>query len=82
MARRPDYRRVFRLPLFRRTAAAVAEEFDFHLDMRASELVARAGNLTPRTRKPAVSSATSPTHKHSAAALMNGARRRSCAMNI
>jgi hypothetical protein len=39
--RTPDFRRVFRLPLFRRTAAAVEEEFGFHLDMRASELIAR-----------------------------------------
>ena len=38
------FRRVFRLPLFRRTAAAVEEEFDFHLDMRASELIARGWN--------------------------------------
>ena len=40
---RPErqFRRVFRLPLFRRTAAAVEEEFAFHLDMRASELIAR-----------------------------------------
>jgi putative ABC transport system permease protein len=36
---RPDVRRVFRLGLFRRAAAAVEEEFDFHLDMRATELV-------------------------------------------
>jgi putative ABC transport system permease protein len=41
VARTPDFRRVFRLPLFRRTAAAVEEEFEFHLDMRASELIAR-----------------------------------------
>jgi putative ABC transport system permease protein len=38
---RPGFRRVFRLPLFRRTAAAVEEEFEFHLDMRASELISR-----------------------------------------
>jgi predicted permease len=31
--------RVFRLALFRRSAAAVEEEFAFHLDMRANELV-------------------------------------------
>ncbi len=41
MVRRSDFRRVFRLPLFRRAAAAVEEEFTFHLDMRASELIAR-----------------------------------------
>jgi putative ABC transport system permease protein len=41
MPRRPDFRRAFRLPLFRRTAAAVDEEFAFHLDMRASELISR-----------------------------------------
>ena len=39
MPPRPDVRRVFRLGLFRRAAAAVEEEFAFHLDMRASELV-------------------------------------------
>jgi putative ABC transport system permease protein len=41
VAPRRDFKRVFRLPLFRRTAAAVAEEFAFHLDMRASELISR-----------------------------------------
>ncbi|HEY2898260.1 MAG TPA: ABC transporter permease [Gemmatimonadaceae bacterium] len=41
MPARPDVRRVFRLGLFRRAAAAVEEEFAFHLDMRASELVAQ-----------------------------------------
>ena len=41
MSPRPDFKRVFRLPLFRRTAAAVEEEFEFHLDMRAGELIAR-----------------------------------------
>ena len=35
------FRRAFRLPLFKRTGAGVEEEFAFHLDMRASELVAR-----------------------------------------
>jgi putative ABC transport system permease protein len=39
MPPRPDVRRVFRLGLFRRAAAAVEEEFAFHLDMRATELV-------------------------------------------
>jgi putative ABC transport system permease protein len=39
MPARPDVRRVFRLGLFRRAAAAVEEEFAFHLEMRASELV-------------------------------------------
>ncbi|MFI5232006.1 MAG: ADOP family duplicated permease [Gemmatimonadales bacterium] len=38
---RREFRRVFRLPLFRRTAAAGEEEFEFHLDMRASELISR-----------------------------------------
>jgi putative ABC transport system permease protein len=38
---RRDFKRVFRLPLFRRTAAAVQEEFEFHLDMRAGELISR-----------------------------------------
>ncbi len=37
----PHFRRVFRLPLFRRAAAGVEEEFTFHLEMRASELIAR-----------------------------------------
>ena len=41
MSEGPAFRRVFRLPLFRRAAAAVEEEFEFHLDMRASELIAR-----------------------------------------
>jgi putative ABC transport system permease protein len=41
MAPRPGVRRVFRLGLFRRAAAAVEEEFAFHLDMRASELVSQ-----------------------------------------
>jgi putative ABC transport system permease protein len=41
MPARPDVRRVFRLGLFRRAAAAVEEEFAFHLDMRTSELVAQ-----------------------------------------
>ena len=39
MAAPPDVRRVFRLGLFRRAAAAVDEEFAFHLDMRTSELI-------------------------------------------
>ena len=39
MPPRPDVRRVFRLGLFRRAAAAVEEEFAFHLDMRTAELV-------------------------------------------
>ncbi|HSU94494.1 MAG TPA: ABC transporter permease, partial [Gemmatimonadaceae bacterium] len=39
MPPRPDVRRVFRLGLFRRAAAAVEEEFAFHLDMRTGELV-------------------------------------------
>ncbi len=39
--REENFKRVFRLPLFRRTAAAIEEEFEFHLDMRASELVSR-----------------------------------------
>ena len=39
MPARPDVRRVFRLGLLRRAAAAVEEEFAFHLDMRAGELV-------------------------------------------
>src|SRR6185312_2624336 len=41
MAPRPGVRRVFRLGLFRRAAAAVEEEFAFHLDMRAIELVSQ-----------------------------------------
>ena len=41
MSGSPDFRRVFRLPLFRRTSAAIEEEFEFHLDMRASELISR-----------------------------------------
>src|SRR4051812_35867558 len=41
MPPRPDIRRVFRLGLFRRAAAAVDEEFAFHLDMRTSELVSQ-----------------------------------------
>ncbi|HEY7860596.1 MAG TPA: ABC transporter permease [Gemmatimonadaceae bacterium] len=41
MPPRPDVRRVFRLGLFRRTGAAVEEEFTFHLDMRVSELIAQ-----------------------------------------
>ncbi|MDQ2768518.1 MAG: ABC transporter permease, partial [Gemmatimonadota bacterium] len=41
MPPRPDIRRVFRLGLFRRTGAAVEEEFAFHLDMRVSELIAQ-----------------------------------------
>lgn len=41
MPPRPDIRRVFRLGLFRRAGAAVEEEFAFHLDMRASELIAQ-----------------------------------------
>ncbi|HMA02651.1 MAG TPA: ABC transporter permease, partial [Gemmatimonadaceae bacterium] len=39
MSARPDVRRVFRLGLFRRAAAAVDEEFAFHLDMRTNELI-------------------------------------------
>jgi putative ABC transport system permease protein len=38
---RPDFRRAFRLPLFRRAAASVDEEFQFHLEMRATELISR-----------------------------------------
>src|SRR6185312_13489803 len=45
MPARPDVRRVFRLGLFRRAAAAVEEEFAFHLDMRASELVQQGWEL-------------------------------------
>jgi len=41
MPPRPEKKRVFRLALFRRSGAAVEEEFAFHLDMRANELVAR-----------------------------------------
>ena len=41
MPPRPDIRRVFKLGLFRRSAAAVEEEFAFHLDMRVSELIAQ-----------------------------------------
>jgi len=41
MPPRPDIRRVFKLGLFRRAGAAVEEEFAFHLDMRASELIAQ-----------------------------------------
>src|SRR6478672_2802581 len=40
MPPRPGMPRVFRLALFRRSAAAVEEEFAFHLDMRAGELIA------------------------------------------
>jgi putative ABC transport system permease protein len=36
---RRGFRKVFRLPLFRRTATAVDEEFAFHIDMRATELI-------------------------------------------
>ncbi len=39
MPPRPGIPRVFRLALFRRSAAAVEEEFAFHLDMRANELM-------------------------------------------
>ena len=39
MPPRPSRPRVFRLALFRRSAAAVEEEFAFHLDMRANELI-------------------------------------------
>src|SRR5258708_29861929 len=41
MSPRTDPRRVFRLGLFRRSGAAVEEEFAFHLEMRTNELVAQ-----------------------------------------
>jgi len=40
MPPRPEKKRAFRLALFKRSGAAVEEEFAFHLDMRTSELIA------------------------------------------
>ena len=40
MKPRPEKKRAFRLALFKRSGAAVEEEFAFHLDMRTSELIA------------------------------------------
>ena len=49
MPPRPDGKRVFRLGIFHRAAAAVEEEFAFHLDMRANELIAQG--MEPETAR-------------------------------